>query len=163
MEVLRLGVKLELYLPAHTTATAMQDQSHIWDLQHSSWQRWILNPLDKLKAQTCVLMDVGQRTLSYDGNTFFLSFFLFFFFFWERERENMNMNAYQGKKSKNENLTGYKPGFQGVPIVAQQNQIQLVSMRIRVLSLALLTGWGIQCCRELWCMSKIWLRSCVAE
>ena len=31
----------------------------------------------------------------------------------------MNMNAYQGKKSKNENLTGYKPGFQGVPIVAQ--------------------------------------------
>lgn len=75
----------------------------------------------------------------------------------------MNMSAYQGKKSKNENLTGYKPGFQGVPIVAQQNQIQLVSMRIRVLSLALLTGWGIQCCRELWCMSKIWLRSCVAE
>ena len=75
----------------------------------------------------------------------------------------MNMNAYQGKKSKNENLTGYKRGFQGVPIVAQQNQIQLVSMRIRVLSLALLTGWGIQCCLELWCMSKIWLRSCVTE
>ena len=97
------------------------------------------------------------------GTPFFFFFFPFFFFFFERERENMNMNAYQGKKSKNENLTGYKPGFQGVPIVAQQNQIQLVSMRIRVLSLALLTGWGIQCCRELWCMSKIWLRSCVAE
>ena len=72
----------------------------------------------------------------------------------------MNMNAYQGKKSKNENLTGYKPGFQRVPIVAQQNQIQLVSMRIRVLSLALLTGWGIQCCRELWSQKQ--LRSGIA-
>ena len=96
------------------------------------------------------------------GTPFFLSFFLFFLLR-ERERENMNMSAYQGKKSKNENLTGYKPGFQGVPIVAQQNQIQLVSMRIRVLSLASLSRLRIQCCRELWCMSKIWLRSCVAE
>ena len=162
MEIPRLRAELELQMLAYTTATAMQDQSHIWDLQHSSWQRWILNPLNKLKAQTCLLLDVVQWTLSHDWNSFF-SFFFPFFFLREGERENMNMSAYQGKKSKNENLTGYKPGFQGVPIVAQQNQIQLVSMRIRVLSLALLTGWGIQCCRELWCMSKIWLRSCIAE
>ena len=32
MEVLRLGVKLELQLPAYTTATAMQDPSCIFDL-----------------------------------------------------------------------------------------------------------------------------------
>ena len=38
MEVPRLGVELELQLPAHTTATAAWDPSHICDLHHSSWQ-----------------------------------------------------------------------------------------------------------------------------
>ena len=33
------GIELELQLPAYTTATAMQDPSHIFDLRHSSWQR----------------------------------------------------------------------------------------------------------------------------
>ena len=32
MKVPRLGVKLELELPAYTTAAAMQDLSHICDL-----------------------------------------------------------------------------------------------------------------------------------
>jgi len=45
MEVLGLGVKLELQLLAYTTATATQDLSHIFDLYHSSRQHWILNPL----------------------------------------------------------------------------------------------------------------------
>ena len=36
MEVPRLGVKLELQLPAYTTATATQDLSHVFDLHHSS-------------------------------------------------------------------------------------------------------------------------------
>ena len=44
-EVPRLGVELELQLPAHTTATAMPDLSCVCDLHHSSWQRRILNPL----------------------------------------------------------------------------------------------------------------------
>ena len=35
MEVPRLGV--ELQLPAYITATAMPDQSFIYDLHHSSW------------------------------------------------------------------------------------------------------------------------------
>jgi len=43
MEVLRLEVKLELQLPAYTTATATQDWSHIFDLHHSLRQRQILN------------------------------------------------------------------------------------------------------------------------
>ena len=43
MEVPRLGVRLELQLPAYATATATRDSSHISDLYHSSWQHWIFN------------------------------------------------------------------------------------------------------------------------
>ena len=60
MEVLKLGVKLELQLPAYTTATAMQAQSHVCDLHHSSWQRWILNPLSEAGDQTHVFMDPSR-------------------------------------------------------------------------------------------------------
>ena len=38
MEAPRLGVKLELQLPAHATAPATPDLSHIRDLHHNSWQ-----------------------------------------------------------------------------------------------------------------------------
>ena len=38
----------------------------------------------------------------------------------------------------------------GVPVVAQWKRIPLVSMRMWVQSLPLLSGLGIQCCRELW-------------
>ena len=48
MEVPKLGVISELYLP--TTAT--QDLSCICDLHYSSWQCWILNPLSKARDQT---------------------------------------------------------------------------------------------------------------
>ena len=41
--------------------------------------------------------------------------------------------------------------YGGVPIVVQRKQIQLVSMRIQVRSLALLSGSGIRHCGELWC------------
>ena len=47
MEVPRLGVELELQPPAYTTATAMQDPSHICDLHHISRQHWILNLLNQ--------------------------------------------------------------------------------------------------------------------
>ena len=43
IEVPRLRVKLELHLPAHTTVAATWDLS--CDLDYSSWQRWIVNPL----------------------------------------------------------------------------------------------------------------------
>ena len=45
MEFPRLGIELELQLPAYTTATAMQDLSHVCDLYHSSQQSQILKPL----------------------------------------------------------------------------------------------------------------------
>ena len=59
MEVPGLGVKLELQLPANATATAMQDLSSIFELHHSSWQHWILNPLRKARDRTCILTDTS--------------------------------------------------------------------------------------------------------
>ena len=49
MEVPRLGVKLELQQLSYITATAMPDLSRVCDLHHSSWQRWILNPLSEAR------------------------------------------------------------------------------------------------------------------
>ena len=62
MEVRRLGVKSELQLPAHGTATvtATPDPSHTCDLQHSSLQHQILNSLNKARDQTRILMDNCQ-------------------------------------------------------------------------------------------------------
>ena len=65
MEVPRLGVELELQLPAYATATAMEELSHVWDLHCSSWQRWILNPLSEARNQTCILMDASQICFCY--------------------------------------------------------------------------------------------------
>ena len=56
MEVLRLGVKLELQLPAYTTATAMWDPSLVCDLHHSSQQCQILNPLSDARDRIHNLM-----------------------------------------------------------------------------------------------------------
>ena len=41
--------------------------------------------------------------------------------------------------------------------MAQGKLIRLVSMRMRVQSLALLSGLRIWHCRELWCRSQTWL------
>ena len=60
MEVLRLGVELELQLLAYITATAIEDASHVCDLYHSSWQRRILDPLSKAGDRTCILMDTSR-------------------------------------------------------------------------------------------------------
>ena len=57
MEVPKLGVQLELQLPAYTTATAISDPSHSWDLYHSWQQYQILNPLSEIRDQTHILMD----------------------------------------------------------------------------------------------------------
>ena len=59
MEVLRLGVKSELQLPAYTTATGRPDPRHVFDLHHSSWQCWILNPLSQARDCACVLMNTS--------------------------------------------------------------------------------------------------------
>ena len=59
-------------------------------------------------------------------------------------------------------ISSYNNASIGVPIVAQQKRIQLVSMRMWIQSLALLSGLGIQHCHELWCRLQIQLRSCSA-
>ena len=51
MEVPKLGVELELQLPADTTAVAMLDLSCVFDLHHSSWQHRILNPLSEARDE----------------------------------------------------------------------------------------------------------------
>ena len=55
MEFPRLGVQRKLQLLAYTRATAMWDLCCICDLQHSSWQHQILNPLSENRDQTCIL------------------------------------------------------------------------------------------------------------
>ena len=60
MEIPRLGVKLELQLPAYTTATETRYLSIVCNLHHSSWQCQILNPLGEARDQTCILMDSSQ-------------------------------------------------------------------------------------------------------
>ena len=60
MKVPRLGVQLELQLPTYTTATATPDPSLVFDLYHSSRQRWMLNPLSKARDRTRVLMDTSR-------------------------------------------------------------------------------------------------------
>ena len=68
MEVPKLRVLWELQLPA--TARAMPDPSHICHLHHSSWQRWILNPLSKARDRTCHLMVPTQICFRcHDGNS----------------------------------------------------------------------------------------------
>ena len=42
---------------AYATATATQDLSCIYDIWHSLWQHWILNPLSKARDQTHILTD----------------------------------------------------------------------------------------------------------
>ena len=49
MEIPRLGVELELQLPAHAIATAMPYPSLVCDLHHSSRQCRILDPLSKAR------------------------------------------------------------------------------------------------------------------
>ena len=49
IEVLRLGVELELQLPACATATAMLDLSLVGDLHQSLQQHQILNPLSEAR------------------------------------------------------------------------------------------------------------------
>jgi len=70
MEVPRLGVKLELLLPAYTRATAMPDLSHVCDLHHSSWYHRILNPLSKARDRTLNLMyALDSFPLRHDRNS----------------------------------------------------------------------------------------------
>ena len=76
----------------------------------------------------------------------------------------LNSITYLKKKAiSSQTLTGNRKRERlGVPIMAQWKQTLPVSMRMWVWSLALLSGSGIWCYRELWCMSQMLLWSCGA-
>ena len=59
MEVPRLGVELELHLPAYAIAIGMSDLSCICDLHHSLWQCQILNLVREARDRTRILMDTS--------------------------------------------------------------------------------------------------------
>ena len=71
MEVPRLGVESELQVLAYATATATQDPRCICNLRCSLWQYQILNPLNKVRDRTHILMDISQvlNLLSHNGNS----------------------------------------------------------------------------------------------
>ena len=61
-----------------------------------------------------------------------------------------------------DSIAGIRKLKTGVPVVAQQKQIRLGTMRLQVRSLASLIRLRIQHCHELQCRSKTRLRSGVA-
>ena len=83
MEVPRPGVKSELQPPACTTATAMQNPSHICELHHSSWQRQTLNPQSKARDRTCVLMDAFLFKIMVYFNFFCVNCLLYISYLYE--------------------------------------------------------------------------------
>ena len=65
------GVKWELQLPTHATATATWDLSHFCDLRHSLWECRILNPRSEVRVQTHILSAQHQvlSPRSHSGNS----------------------------------------------------------------------------------------------
>ena len=82
MEVLRLGVELELELPVYTTATAPWDPSRVRNLQDTLQQCWILNPLIKTGIQPtslqvlCWVLNLWSHNRNSSPNSSFLFDFL---------------------------------------------------------------------------------------
>ena len=69
----QVGIKLELHLLVYATAVEMTDLSHIHNLCCSLWQWQILNPLNKARDWTCILMDTNWvlNPLSHNWNSYF--------------------------------------------------------------------------------------------
>ena len=75
VEVPRLGVESEVQLPPYATTTL--DLSCVFNLRHSSWQCWILNPLST-KDRTCIVMNAEPRQeLPNDSNLNYKTFTYF--------------------------------------------------------------------------------------
>ena len=61
-----------------------------------------------------------------------------------------------------DSIAGIRKLKTGVPVVAQQKQIRLGTMRLRVCSPASICGLRIRHCHELWCRLQMRLRSGIA-
>ena len=82
LEISKLGVQLEMYPPAYTTATTPPDPSGIFNLYHSSCKCWVLNPLRGVLDGTRVLMYTSQVCFHWAmmGTPPIFPVFFFFFF-----------------------------------------------------------------------------------
>ena len=69
MAVPRLGVELDLQLPAWTTATATPDPSHICHLHGSLQQCQILNPLSQVEPTSSKRQCQVFNLLNHNGNS----------------------------------------------------------------------------------------------
>ena len=69
-------VKLELQLPAYTTATATWDLSHVCDPHHNSQQCWILNPLSRARDRTSSSWIIDSLLLSHNRNSYITNFII---------------------------------------------------------------------------------------
>ena len=85
MEVPRQGVEWELQLLAYTTATATPDPSHICDLNPTSRQCQIINPLrpgiEPKSSQITTWVCYHRATVGTPCSTVFIVFFFNTFFF----------------------------------------------------------------------------------
>ena len=97
MEVPRLGVELRTTVGLHHS-TATPGPSYIFDLHHSSGQRWILNPLSEARDRTCSLIDTSQilSLLSHNG-----------------KHEEGRYGLARGGVSENEVQTGLQKSWRG--------------------------------------------------
>ena len=64
MEVPGPEVESELQVQAYTTATAISDLSHTYDLHSILWQCQILNPLNEARDRTHILTETTLGSLS---------------------------------------------------------------------------------------------------
>ena len=55
--------RIRAVAPAYATATATPVYNRVYNLHHSSQQRWILNALSEVRDRTSILMDASQIRL----------------------------------------------------------------------------------------------------
>ena len=70
MEIPRLGVRLELQLPAYSHSCGNTRSESYLQLHHSLWQLRVLNPLSEARDRTHILMDTSWvlNPLSHNKN-----------------------------------------------------------------------------------------------
>ena len=156
MEVSSLGFKLELQLPVTATATAMRDPSCLYDLHHSSRQCPIRNPLIEARDRTCSLRDTSQilSPLSCSWNTQ-----LYFNFF----KIVLKIKYFGGGRSSCiVQGTIFSILWWGSCCDSAGKRPNIDPVRMRVRSLALLSGLRICHCQKLWHKSQRQLGSGVA-
>ena len=171
MEVPRPEAEFELQLPAYTTATAMWDPSHICDLHHSSQQCWILNHWARPGIE---LMDTSQVLNPLNHNRKSSIHFLCLSTYASRScsaytyivtpitQIKITLHSIFKTTCLLHFLKLWNSEFLLLNRTSSTSWIRLVTMRLRVWSLASLSGLRIQPCRELWCRLQTRLGSGVA-